>query len=43
VNRIETQLDPVRFIRTHCSAIVQANGVSEWMSLDNREFSVRLP
>jgi two-component system LytT family response regulator len=42
MNRIETKLDPARFIRIHRSAIVQANRISELVSLDNREFIVRL-
>jgi two-component system LytT family response regulator len=42
MNHVETQLDPDRFIRIHRSTIVQANRISELVSLDNREFIVRL-
>ena len=42
MNHVETQLDRDRFIRIHRSTIVQANRISELVSLDNREFIVRL-
>lgn len=42
MNRIEKQLDPHRFIRIHRSAIVQACRIAELVTLDNREYMVRL-
>jgi two-component system LytT family response regulator len=42
MNGMEAHLDPKQFIRIHRSAIVQANRITELVSVDNREFIVRL-
>ena len=42
INRLETRLDPEKFIRIHRSAIVQASRICELRTLPNRELRVRL-
>jgi two-component system LytT family response regulator len=42
MNRVESQLDPSRFLRIHRSAIIQASRIRELVSLDNREYLIRL-
>lgn len=42
MNRMESQLDPARFLRIHRSTIVQTSRIRELIALDNREFLLRL-
>ncbi len=42
MNRMESQLDPARFLRIHRSTIVQTSRIRELVALDNREFLLRL-
>jgi two-component system LytT family response regulator len=42
MNRVERQLDPERFLRIHRSAIIQASRMRELITLDNREYLIRL-
>jgi two-component system, LytTR family, response regulator len=42
MNKMETQLDPARFLRIHRSTIVQTARIRELVALDNREFLLRL-
>jgi len=42
LTRLETRLDPSRFVRIHRSTIVQAARIRELQTLPNREFRVRL-
>jgi two-component system LytT family response regulator len=42
MNKMETQLDPARFLRIHRSTIVQTSRIRELVALDNREFLLRL-
>jgi len=42
LNRLETQLDPTRFVRIHRSVIVQVSRIQELATLPNRELRVRL-
>jgi two-component system LytT family response regulator len=42
LNRLETRLDPARFVRIHRSTIVQAARIRELDALPNREFRIRL-
>jgi two-component system LytT family response regulator len=42
MNRVESQLDPSRFLRIHRSTIIQASRIRELVSLDNREYLIRL-
>lgn len=42
MNKMESQLDPGRFLRIHRSTIVQTSRIRELVALDNREFLLRL-
>lgn len=42
MNKMESQLDPARFLRIHRSTIVQTSRIRELVALDNREFLLRL-
>jgi two-component system LytT family response regulator len=42
MNRLEQQLNPTQFLRIHRSAIVQASRICELVSLENREYLLRL-
>jgi two-component system LytT family response regulator len=42
MNGIESQLDPSRFLRIHRSAIIQASRIRELVTLENREYLIRL-
>ena len=42
MNKMESQLDPTRFLRIHRSTIVQTSRIRELVALDNREFLLRL-
>jgi two-component system LytT family response regulator len=42
MNRVERQLDPERFLRIHRSAIIQASRMRELVTLENREYLIRL-
>jgi two-component system LytT family response regulator len=42
MSRIESQLDPSRFLRIHRSAIIQASRIRELVSMENREYLIRL-
>jgi len=39
---LEERLDPARFLRIHRSRIVQARGILELRSIENREFKLKL-
>lgn len=42
MNKMESQLDPARFLRIHRSTIVQTSRIRELVALDNSEFLLRL-